>query len=274
MAPGATSDVTLTLLATALPEGSPRGNGDPGRATIPSTPRPPSEVHLAVSGAPRAVVEFDRLDFDATPVGFDSRRTLRVWNTGAADLTVTGSVIDGDFSVVSPSLVVAPATFKALELEFRPEAIGPREGHLELTTNDAAQATIAVDLTGHGVEAIANLSMPTPPDFGRVVVGEANSATVTWTNAGNVPLQLGAARVEPPFWVHAPGDVTLAPGASVYAELGVQPNAAGSLSEALIVEVNAHEVFAGELRAQAIVAPGLRVVPDVIQTVSPHPWYH
>ncbi len=270
--PGETATVTLTLQALTLPQGSHVGtlsllNNDPIQ------PRLDVDVALVVSGSAQAVVEFSELDFPETPLGHSSPRSLRIWNTGTADLNVTASIADQNFAVDQPSLVVSPGAVETLQTTFAPTLVGPHTAQLMVTTNAAAQPTISVDLAGHGVVVQTNLSGPPPPHFGPIVIGESVSTTIEWTNDGNVPLELTSAATNAPFWVIATNQ-TLAVGETTYIEVGVQPSVAGTSEQSLGLVANGESVSMGTMSVEGIAAPILETSTDRIQEVMAAETHH
>ena len=100
--------------------------------------------HISVSG--------NSLDFGSVKVGKSLKKTLKITNNGTGDLTVSiGGVGGTNFSVAgSTSVTVKPNKSYSLGITFKPSSKGNETAALVLTTNDPADATVHISLTGTG----------------------------------------------------------------------------------------------------------------------------
>ncbi len=117
-------------------------------------------------------------------------RTVTLSNTGNAPLTFTPTVT-GDFaqSNTCNGTVAASGTCQ-IDVTFTPTSVGALTGTLSLATNDTANPTLSVSLSGTGVALapIAGISSASLA-FGSQTLNTTSAAqTVTLSNTGNAPL--------------------------------------------------------------------------------------
>lgn len=138
-APNAEQSLTATLTITT---------NDPvaGTVTVPLTGTG-SLPHIAVSPA--------SLSFGNVAVCLQGTGQVTVQNTGGVDLSVTSIATSAPFSVTPASAVIPPGGTRALALGFAPVATGAASGTLLITSDDPANPTRTVALSGNGT--------PTPP---------------------------------------------------------------------------------------------------------------
>ena len=116
---------------------------------------------------------------------------------------------------------------------------------LQITTNDAGQPVHNVILTGSTLVQYPRLSLPAI-DFGRVSVGETETASVTIYPANRAGLDIGALFVDPANG-GAPDDFSLTvdqdvplhldEGDSVVVEVAFHPASVGTIEYALIIQL-------------------------------------
>jgi len=139
------------------------------------------------------------ISFGSIAVGGTLPANLQITETGGQTLTVSsphlGGANPGDFSVQTAFPVSLPngSPPKAVQLSCTPQALGTRTATLNLTTNDAALATVTYTLTCTGT------SGPPPLSFFKVVpcraadtrtgqpVAAGTDRTFTITGACGVP---------------------------------------------------------------------------------------
>ncbi|MCX6622523.1 MAG: choice-of-anchor D domain-containing protein, partial [Acidobacteria bacterium] len=107
---------------------------------------------VGIAAAPKIVVEPASLDFGTVATGQTTARTIRISNTGDALLTVSGVSAGGMFVVLPPGfpLPVAMGADAVITVLFNPGAEGAQNGMLTITSNDPANSTLRVPLTGVG----------------------------------------------------------------------------------------------------------------------------
>lgn len=140
--------------------------------------------------APVFVASATRVDF-GTVSGSTVTRTLTIDNTGTCTLSVVSAVIDSVGAVrfacadcARAPLTILPGRSTNLAIEFLPGAPGRFEDTLTLTTNDANQPRLVVQLIGDSAgDPVLNVS-PTLLDFGYVPVNRQAERVVRVINAG------------------------------------------------------------------------------------------
>jgi MYXO-CTERM domain-containing protein len=118
-------------------------------------------------------------DLGEVPVGESSERTLTIDNVGEAELEVTLAMPGSPFGVDEPSLTLAPGAEESFTVTFAPETGGVANGVVLLRTNDPDESTVAVRLTGSGIET----TMPmddggTPMDDGGMPMDDGGAMMV------------------------------------------------------------------------------------------------
>jgi hypothetical protein len=144
-------------------------------------------------------------DFGAVVVGANNSLTFTIKNTGGADLTGLGIVVDGvdaaQFTVTAnpTSPVGGPSGGTTFIVRFAPATAGAKTAALHISSNDADENPFDITLTGSGTAAPApeiaveqplgtDLASGATKDFGPVVTGANNSLSFTIRNTGNADL--------------------------------------------------------------------------------------
>jgi hypothetical protein len=108
------------------------------------------------SGLPEITLSAEAIDFDTVYVGQSADESLRVYNTGIADLKI-GAVVEqfgGAFAVSPDTLTIAPGDSGIFAVRFQPLDIGEFIGGLVLTHN-AGGGPDTVVLHGVGISPTA-----------------------------------------------------------------------------------------------------------------------
>jgi subtilisin family serine protease len=213
LAAGATTQVTVRLNAGALVE-------DVYTGTVPVTEAGSAPVEvpvsLTVTGTPAIEVEPPGLVFAATGIGGSDNRSVSISNPGTAPLTV--SAIDfsnTDFSVAQATpFDISPGAALQLVVTHAPTTTGEVNATANILSNDSANPSIEVSLSGEGLPpsdigvspAILSLTLPAG-DSAQTTLGISNSgiAPLNWNAVldGDVPGQTAqegsSAIVEPDF---------------------------------------------------------------------------
>lgn len=210
-----------------------------------SSPSPVIEADVGLSGRgvlrdPAVRFVESSLDFGQTPVGGIGRRMVQLRNVGASLLT------DLDFSSSDPAFRVSSETecpwlqagqVCVVDLEFTPDAQGPVNATITMTSAQGAMAQIPVSGTGSGNGQPAALVFePTSLDFGTVATGTTATRTVTLRNTGSGFAPISNFLVLP--WFEADGMLCLpmlGPGESCTVEVRFAPIGPGPQNETLMV---------------------------------------
>jgi hypothetical protein len=134
--------------------------------------------------------------FGSVAVGSTSVQSVSVTNTGTGTVDITGAGISGGvFTVVggAPSNSLAAGQSATVQVQFAPTSMTPASGTLTVTS-DASNPSLAIGLTGTGLEAVPAFS-PSSLNFNNVTVGQTSSQNVTLTNNGNTGLVVTNAAV-------------------------------------------------------------------------------
>ena len=191
----------------------------------------------AISVTPSAV------SFGNLTVKTSASQTVRLSNTGTADLTISQAGVSG--TGFSLSGLIAPITVAAgastnFTVSFQPTTTGAASGSIAIMSN-AGNSPLSTPLTGTGVAAILTLSAsPASVAFGNVTVGTTATQNDQLTNTGNAPVNIATVSVTGTgFSVTGGSNTTLAPNQSVAVTVSFNPQAAGSAPGNLAVLSNA-----------------------------------
>jgi hypothetical protein len=179
--------------------------------------------------APEPQIVTDPVDYDFGPIPVGSRATksLRIDNTGTADLAVsdvrlgasTGYAVDfaGAFVVPAGGSHLLTLTFEPRVRDFI------LRDEVRITSNDPDESEISVPLSGRGTRSVLS-AVPMRVDFGAVSVPPGfRDTTITLTNTGSATLELLGARFDNPrFTVQSFAPVSLAPGRSTTVRVAFQ----------------------------------------------------
>ena len=146
----------------------------------------PLVVNLTGSGAQSHLqITPASLSFGNVSLGFTSKLTLSLANTGTAPVSRIALSATGDYAVTTPcsTTTLAPGASCAISVTFTPTATGIRTGTLAIASSDP-NSPLAVPLTGTGIQA---------GTFSLTVDGGASSSlTVTSGRPANYNLSLTA----------------------------------------------------------------------------------
>ena len=211
------------------------------------------EIVLSVTGEGIPVVMTQAaarppvLDFGLVRDGASATLPLTIANIGANELNVSGLTVDGDaadaFRINVDSAQPMPLTIAAgqqatVDVTFTPAGVGDFADALSIEGNTTP---VTVPLRGRG--AVPQIAVDSSTiDLGGVVLEQRQTAVVTVTNVGVLPLNLSrVTTTDPAFSVNnAPtAGLTLSPGASTAFEIAFAPQALGNTSGQLQIESDA-----------------------------------
>jgi subtilisin family serine protease len=139
------------LLAGTYTESLYIGSNDPVMDTL----SVPVTLTVINNGAPIASVEPDSLNFGGVFVGGSVSRTVQLHNAGSETLFITDvSSSNPDFTTNFADTISIPHFGEAtLTVTYTASSVAPSSGTLAITTNDPANPTLLVSLTGEGLDA-------------------------------------------------------------------------------------------------------------------------
>jgi hypothetical protein len=158
----------------------------------------PMVLNLSATGvSPQQQISLSSpaVDFGTVSVGTQGTHSLVITNAGAADLTVSVVALTGsEFSlsgIATPKIISSGQT-AALTLAFVPTAAGSANGSLAVTSNDPANPTVNVPVTGSGTNTpMGQLTAnPTTLSFGNINTGSSASKQVVLMNTGNAAVKI------------------------------------------------------------------------------------
>ena len=92
-----------------------------------------------------------RLDFGSVPKNTSVRKSLVITNASPTALDISAVTCTGEFAAVTLApMKIDSGAHGAIEVEFKPASLGPKQGLLTIT-DSAAGGTRAIDLTGTGI---------------------------------------------------------------------------------------------------------------------------
>lgn len=194
LAVGQTGTFTVAVNPTAAGAltGTLTAQGDSGSA--------PFVVGLsatAVNSQPQLSVNPGSIDFGTVSDGLKSNANLVLTNLGTADLTVSLMSMSGSEFTVSG--ITTPKTIPTgqssqVVVTFSPTAAGSATGSLSITSNDPANPTTSVLLSGTGNSSATGqlTASPTSLSLGTVATGSSAQRQILLTNTGNAAVKISA----------------------------------------------------------------------------------
>jgi hypothetical protein len=220
-----------------------------GSVLIVSNASDPSEV-VGLSGtattAPTSTLTATpaSIAFGNVVVGTGATQTIRLANSGTANVTVSGltpSVAAVSVSGLTVPMTLAPGTSANFTAAFRPTAASSVSGNITVTSN-ATDSSMPIALTGTGEAAVTQLTAsPTNVSFGNTNVGSSSAKQVTVTNTGNVGVTIAGASVAGTgFSLSSSGSsVALNPGQSETYTVSFDPKSAANDTGTFSIASNA-----------------------------------
>jgi hypothetical protein len=182
-------------------------------------------------------------NFGNVPVGTIDTQTLRLGNSGKADLVITKISVSG--KVFGASGLSIPQTIPAGETEtftasFKPIGPGADTGSIAIFSN-ASESPLSLALTGSGAASNSQLSVSrTSVNFGTVRMGSTSTQDVVLKNTGNSNVTISSvATAGTGFTVTGGVDVILMPGQSINVAIGFDPKGARDVTGTLTISSNA-----------------------------------
>ena len=220
-----------------------------GSVSIASNASDPSEL-IGLNGtattAPTSTLTAtpSSITFGNVVIGTQTTQTIRLANSGTANVTVSGlapSVAAVSVSGLTVPITLAPGTSANFTAAFKPTAASSVSGNITVTSN-ATDSSMPIALTGTGEAAVPQLTAnPTSLSFGNTTVGSSNVKQVTVTNTGNVSTTISSAAVAGTgFSLSGSGSsVALNPGQSETYTVNFDPKSAANDTGTFSIASNA-----------------------------------
>ncbi|MEM1114903.1 MAG: S8 family serine peptidase [Bacteroidota bacterium] len=192
--PGRSVDVDLTLDATSLLAGDYDAAVRVVATGLPGEPTVDVPVALTVTGDPVASVDSDALDFGEEFVNGTETRAFLVENSGVDVLEVIAIEVDNaEFSVLGTdagesAFSLDPSESAVVGVAFSPVDLGEESGTITVSTNDPANPTLTIAVTGTGIPAPEIGVEPTAFDL-QAYQGQTYTRSFTISNTGGSPLE-------------------------------------------------------------------------------------
>ena len=233
VSPAAAGNVTGTLTVTG------DGNSSPAVVNLSATGVGAGQPQLSVTPA--------SIDFGAVSNGLKGTANLLLNNAGSSDLTVSMMTVTGSAfgitGITTPKIISAGQS-APLIVTFSPTTAGAASGSLSIISNDPANPTLAVPLTGQGTTAATGqlTASSTSLSFGSVGIGSVSTQQIAITNTGNAPVQIS--KITPSgagFTVTGlTAPATLDPSGSATLGVNFAPTQAGSATGSIVITSNAN----------------------------------
>lgn len=213
----------------------------------------------AVGGPPAIDVTPASVNFGNVTVGTTDTQTMRLMNTGTADLTIRSISASG--TGFSASGLSIPQTLPAgqnstFTANFKPVGTGAHTGSIAISSN-ASGSPLSISMTGSGVNTNTKLSANTMSvNFGTIAVGTTSSQNVLLTNTGNTNVAISSVAAAGTGFATTGGvNATLTPNQSIDVAVHFDPRAPGGVAGTVTISSNAptlHVALAGQGAGQVV----------------------
>lgn|GEM_PF-1848305 len=214
---------------------------DSGTLTIKGNDSAHPSVAVALSGtgvAPALTVNPVALAFGALQQGRTTNLTLTLGNAGSANCLIGGLTKSGsaDFAFgqdapVAP-FTITPGSSIIVPIAYTPSNVGADTGSVQVASDDLANPSVTVTLTGTGDPIPASSSITVNPaslTFGTVRVGQSNALNVVIGNAGGASCSVTALGISGSnFVLGAAAPFNVAPGAQIAVPVVYAPSSIGN----------------------------------------------
>ena len=199
---------------------------------------PAINIPLEGSGILRSSLELStgNLRFSETAVGRLETRTLRLRNSGGADLSLLAlSTSSDEFQLATTSALIAPGEFFSVEITFAPQTAGSKTETLTILSDDPVNPERQLPIAASAVLR-PNLTPSTSLlDFGETAVGNTTARDLSLSNLGETAIQITRIAANDPAFTTAPTTAELAPGESLEIRVLFAPGTPGPKSATLTI---------------------------------------
>lgn len=183
------------------------------------------------------------VNFADTCVGSTSTSTLHVCDTGNANLEVNSiTSSDPQFAVTAPSsgypLVISPDFCFPFQATFTPTSTGAKTTTFTISTNDPANASLAVQ--GKGKGGTSALKITGSSDFGNLCTDGTSEKTIQICNTGSCDLNVTSVAFSPACpdftLVNSPFPATVSHDSCLNVTIRFTPTSVGAKTCTLVVD--------------------------------------
>jgi len=209
-----------------------------------STPLTVSLTGTGVTAsAPAISVTPTAVSFGNLTVKTSASQTVKLSNTGTADLAISQATLAGtgfSMSGLTAPLTLTAGTSTNFTVSFQPLTTGAASGSLSISSN-ASPSPLTISLTGTGVAATVILTPSvTTLAFGSVTVNATAAQNVQLANKGNAQVNISSVVATGAGFSSTGGsNVTLEPNQSVTVVVSFDPQTQGTFSGTLSIASNA-----------------------------------
>lgn len=242
LAPGQSSAFKVNFAPAAA--GSVTGS----LSLVSNSPNSPTQIALAGTGnssqTAGLLVTPSAATFGNVTVGTTNTQTIKLTNSGAANLSISQATVSAKSFVVNGlalPLTLTPGQSTTFNVAFSPASAGAVTGSVSLVSN-APNSPSTIAISGTGVAGALQLSASTTTlSFGNVNLGSSKTQTVTLTNTGNSSVSISNITTSGTGFsvtgVTVP--VTIAASSTTTFNTVFSPTAAGAVSGSISVVSNA-----------------------------------
>ena len=188
--------------------------------------------------APFFTVNPQQLNFGNVDNGFSKKDTLRVTNTGGADLIISNiTTSDTVFKMNATTATITPGSTQEFYVTFTPRVNGTKSGNI-IFTHNAAKPLDTVTISGTGTSPFFS-GTPLILSFGDVRNGTTKRDSVTVTNTGTSNLIISNVSSSNSVFTVTPTIDTITPGSSKKFYVTFAPTVDGIRSGNIIFTHNA-----------------------------------
>jgi hypothetical protein len=224
---------------------------------VSNTPAPAPAIQVTDSVAPATDL---LVPFGSVYTGSSGTQTVTVKNTGTANLVIgavaSANPLAAPFAIKADACsnqTIAPAASCTLTVGFTPTATGAFSDSFTIPSNDSANGSVTVNISGTGAAAptpaisVTDSISPTTDllvPFGGVNTGSSMTQTVTVRNTGTANLAIGnvgsANPLAAPFSVKTDlcSNQTIAPAAACTITIAFAPTAPGAFTDSFSIPSN------------------------------------
>jgi len=193
---------------------------------------PPVPLKAAIEVAP------DSHNYGGVKLNSSDCKIFAVSNRGTAELEVTATKLSGNddsqFTVSDGApFTVAPGETRNVQVSFTPTFGGEKKASLDIASNDPDRPAVNIGLSGTGlVQAIPDITVAFPLDFGNVPVDSNPRKSFGVSNSGTADLEVTATKLSGTdpvqfFIVSGGAPFTVAPGETKSVVVSFKPASAG-----------------------------------------------
>jgi Abnormal spindle-like microcephaly-assoc'd, ASPM-SPD-2-Hydin len=243
-----------------------------GNIAITSNGSNPS-VSTALSGtgvaAGSLVASPSTVNFGSVQTGNSQTASETLTNSGGSSVTITQAAATGagfGLSGITLPLTLAAGQSTSFVLTFAPQASGAVSGGVSISSN-AANASLAIALSGTGLSAGSLAASPSTVSFGNIQVGNNKTASETLTNSGGSSVNISqVAATGAGFSVSGITlPLTLAAGQSTSFTIAFAPQTSGAVTGGVNVASNAsNAALAISTSGTGITAGSLAASPSTV----------